>query len=199
MSLLLETIRINKGKPENLKFHEERITSSQLVLEGLRLLPPLEEIIEDSPAPPKGIFKARLVYNRDLYKIEFLRYKKVQITSLYVRKENSLYYPFKFADRSKLNKLKENLGPKTEALIVIGDRITDTTFTNVALWDGKKWLSPMYPLLKGTRRALLIQQGSIELQDIKLSQLMNFEKVKLFNAMIPWDEALEIPINQIHS
>lgn len=199
MSLLLETIRIKQGKPENLKAHEERISQSQLALEGVRLLSPLEEIFDETPPPASGLYKARIIYNNDLYKIDYHEYCKAIINRLQVCQEKTIYYPYKFANRWRLNSLKKTFPNHTEALIVIGDRITDTTFTNLAFWNGKKWLSPKFPLLQGTMRASLIDQGIIELYDINLSQLMDFEKVRLFNAMMPWDESIEIPISQVYS
>ncbi|MCK5820259.1 MAG: aminotransferase class IV [Bacteroidales bacterium] len=197
MSLLLESIRINQGKPDNLSAHEERISRSQLALEGIRQLPPLEKIFKSTPPPNTRLLKARIVYNSDMYKIDYHEYSRAIIKSLQVCQEKSIYYPHKFANRRRLNNLKKTFPKYTEALIVIGNRITDTTFTNLAFWNGKKWLSPMYPLLPGTRRASLINQGLIELHDIQLSQLMDFEKVRLFNAMMPWDEAIEISISQV--
>ena len=197
MSLLLETIRINQGKPDNLDAHEERINHSQLALEGVRMLATLEEIFDETPPPATGLYKARIIYNKDLYKIGYQRYKKPLIKKLQVCQIESIYYPYKFANRCKLDCLKQKLPHQTEALIVVGERITDTTFTNLAFWTGKKWLSPKYPLLYGTRLASLIDQGLIELHDIILSQLKDFKKVRLFNSMMPWNEAIELPIDQV--
>jgi len=197
MSLLLETIRIDQGKPENIEAHEERISRSQIALEGHRLLCPLKEIFEETPPPVSELYKARIEYDNDLYQIDYQKYSKANISSLHVYRDNSIYYPYKFANRYQLNRIKKICPEHAEVLIVVGDRITDSTFTNLAFWNGEKWLTPKYPLLPGTRRANLIDQGIIELNDIKINQLMDFEKVKLFNAMMSWDDAIEILISQV--
>lgn len=198
MSLLLETIRIIEGKPQNLSAHEERITRSQLALDGERLLSPLEEIFDETPPPLFGILKARIIYNHDLFKIEYQSYQKAKINKLKIHRENSIYYPHKFADRSAFESIKKSLSEYTEALIVIGERVTDTTYTNLAFWNGNKWLTPEFPMLQGTMRSLLINQNTIELMDISVNDLDNFQKIRLFNSMMPWDEAIEIPISQVY-
>lgn len=197
MSLLLETIRVNQGKAENLQAHEDRISHSQLALEGIRMLAPLPEIFEENPPPSSGLLKARLVYNHDLYKLEYSDYQKKEIQGLKIWQDQSIYYPFKFANRSLLECMKKSLPEHTEALIVIGDRITDTTYTNVAFWNGKKWLTPQYPLLKGTMRDSLLKKRVLEIQDISLPMLENYERIRLFNAMMPWEEAIELPVYSI--
>lgn len=197
MSLLLETIRFSNGIPENLNYHEARITMSQIALDGSRRLDSLTSIFEDTPPPPEGLIKGRLTYNRDLYKIEFSEYVKANILHLRIFEANKLYYPFKFANRDMFQRIHDDMPPDAEALIVISHRITDTTYTNVALKRQEKWYTPINPLLKGTRRAQLLEDGIIQLEDIFLDKLPDFEAIKLFNAMIPWDEAIEIPISQI--
>lgn len=198
MSLFLETIRIVEGKPQNLAAHENRITRSQLALDGSRLLSPLPEIFDETPPPHFGIHKARIIYNHDLYKIEYHHYEKAKIDSLQVYHEKSIYYPYKFANRCMLECIKSGLPENTEAMIVVGKRITDTTYSNLAFWDGSKWLSPKYPLLPGTMRSLLIDQKIIELMDIGIDDLKTFKKVRMINAMMPWDEAIELPISQVY-
>lgn len=197
MSLLLETIRITKGIPENLSCHEDRITKSQLALDGLRRLPPLIEIFEDHPPPEIDVQKARVIYNRDLYKINYQEYTKKAVKTLQIWQTGSIYYPFKFANRQLFENIKQKLPEFTEALIIVGDRVTDTTYTNVAFLKDNRWFTPANPLLTGTQRCALLQKEIIEPADIRLRDLENFSKIRLFNAMIPWDESIELPSKAI--
>ena len=163
----------------------------------MRLLPPLHEILEDNPPPASGLFKCRLVYNRDLYKIEYVKYRQLTITKIKIHQTETLYYPYKFANRQRLEQIKASLSKETEALLIIGDRITDTTYTNVALLKDKIWHTPAHPLLKGTRRCSLLKAGTIQPSDIRMKDLDHFSKIRLFNAMIPWESAIELNVKDI--
>ena len=49
------------------------------------------------------------------------------------------------------------------------------------------WLTPKNPLLKGTSRARLIDEGKLIESDIKVQELRSFSQVALLNAMIDFD------------
>ena len=66
--------------------------------------------------------------------------------------------------------------------------MTDTSFTNLAIYDGTDWLTPKHPLLAGTKRAWLLQRGIIREADITLADLLKAPKVSLFNSMIDFGE-----------
>jgi 4-amino-4-deoxychorismate lyase len=87
-------------------------------------------------------------------------------------------------------------GLENEAVIIKNNRITDTTYANLALWNGSEWHTPLYPLLKGTKRQLLLQSNQIVEQDILVTDLMRYQKVSLINAMLELGE-LEIMIGRI--
>jgi 4-amino-4-deoxychorismate lyase len=197
MSLLLETIRIKDGIAENLDIHDERVTASQLAVDGLRRLDPINEILADYPPPGKGLIKARLIYNKDLFKIQYQKYVKSKISKLVLWETNSIYYPFKFANREIFDKIKKRLPAESEAIITVQGRITDTTYTNLAFKQNKHWYTPEHPILKGTQRAYLLNAKIISLADITVKDLPSFDSVRLFNAMMPWEESIELSINNI--
>ena len=58
------------------------------------------------------------------------------------------------------------------------------------------WYTPEAPLLKGTKRQQLLDQGMIYLDDIKYRDLQDFGSIRLFNAMIEFGE-IEIPVSVI--
>ena len=74
--------------------------------------------------------------------------------------------------------------------------LTDTSFTNVAVFDGERWLTPKHPLLLGTKRASLLERQVIKEADISVETLMKAQKVSLINAMIDLGE-IEISIANI--
>ena len=80
------------------------------------------------------------------------------------------------------------MGDCDEIIIVKNGLITDTSFTNLALFDGNRWLTPKPPLLLGPKRAQLLEAGIIEEAELTLEDLRKAEKVSLFNAMIDFGE-----------
>ena len=73
----------------------------------------------------------------------------------------------------------------------------DISFTNLAICDGKHWVTPRQPLLHGTKRAGLLDKGIIQEADITLEDLRNANKTSLFNAMIEFGE-MEIAIENVY-
>ncbi|MGH2645634.1 MAG: hypothetical protein ACRDE2_16915, partial [Chitinophagaceae bacterium] len=106
-------------------------------------------------------------------------------------------YHLKFANRECFTRLKSGLQEGSEILIIKNKLLTDTTFTNVALFDGTKWFTPEVPLLEGIQRNFLINEGIIFAEEIRLKDLYFFKKIKLFNAMINWDEAPVLDISSV--
>jgi 4-amino-4-deoxychorismate lyase len=58
-------------------------------------------------------------------------------------------------------------------------------------------VTPSTPLLPGTARARLLQEGAIVQDEIKVRDLGRFTKVAIINAMVDLDEANTISIENI--
>ena len=102
--------------------------------------------------------------------------------------DDTISYSYKSCDRSQLNALAAKKGDCDEIIIVKNNLVTDTSFTNLAISDGNCWLTPRQPLLLGTKRASLLNQGLIKEADITAYDLKRAERVRLFNAMIDFGE-----------
>jgi 4-amino-4-deoxychorismate lyase len=59
----------------------------------------------------------------------------------------------------------------------------------VAFFDGSSWLTPSTPLLPGTQRAFLLENGVIHEAALQEIDLTGFSHIKLFNAMMDWERA----------
>ena len=123
-------------------------------------------------------------------------YSKHKLTSSGRRRHDNTY-GYKSTDRSRLNALVAQKGNCDDIIIVKHGLLTDTSFTNLAIFDGKHWVTPRHPLLPGTKRAALLDKGMIQKADITLEDLRNTNKVSLFNAMIDFGE-IEIAIENVH-
>ena len=62
--------------------------------------------------------------------------------------------------------------------------------------DAADWYTPLHPLLKGTKRAELLDKGVLKEKEIKKEELSSFSAVRLFNAMIGWG-AIEFPVANV--
>nr|WP_275940542.1 aminotransferase class IV [Wolinella succinogenes] len=93
-------------------------------------------------------------------------------------------YSSKFTDRSALEVLLAQRGEADEVIILKGEEITDTSFSNLALWDGEVWLTPQNPLLAGTARARLIDEGVIKEARLGERELREARALALLNAMM---------------
>ena len=103
----------------------------------------------------------------------------------------------KSTDREALNRLFACRGERDDILIVRRGLLTDTSIANIALFDGKDWFTPKLPLLRGTCRTALIDNGIIKEKDIRPEELSSYSFVRLFNAMIKWG-ALEFSTGTIY-
>ena len=178
--LLLETIRIEEGKTANLSYHQARCDISRKKLFHSTDKLKLSSIIE----PPKtGLYRCRILYAEALHSIEYIPYTPKKIETLKIVPSN-IEYNFKFANRDALNALLESNQDVDEVIIEKNGCLTDTTISNIAFFDGKQWFTPDKPLLEGTMRAKLIDDGFLEPKEIRKEALSSYSQVALINAMI---------------
>jgi len=197
MCLLFETIRIHNGVPENLHYHQARLNQAmQHFFEGV---PPIDLLhhIEAPAGCKQGIFKCRVTYGRQVISIDFEPYTPKVIATLKLVEDNSISYSYKFADRTALNALREKRGDCDEILIVKNGLVTDTSYSNIAFYDGLRWVTPSTPLLRGTLRSFLLHQGLISEADISLTDLRHYSKARLINAMLPLGTGNDIQTSKI--
>lgn len=195
----IETIKIKDGKAQALSYHQERMerTIRHFFPALCRVsMPSLEDLV--IPKEGMDFYKARVVYGEQgVETVEYAPYRMREIDSLQVVKDETIEYHFKSTDRTRLNALAARKGGCDEIVIVKHGLVTDTSFTNLAIYNGNHWLTPKHPLLPGTKRAYLLDQGIIQEADITLQDLQNAWKVSLFNAMIELGER-EVLIKNIH-
>lgn len=183
----VETIRLTDGAADNLNYHQARmdVTASHF-FPGLTL-PSLERIVDKFH--PRGLNKLRVVYGET--GIEFAEctpYVVRNIGSLKIVDGGDIDYSFKSTDRSQLNRLKALAEGCDEVVIIRGGLVTDTSFTNIAIFDGHSWLTPENPLLKGTRRASLLDRGLITEAAVTVDDLRSAQRIRLFNAMVEFGD-----------
>ncbi len=192
--LFIETMRIENGNIANLPFHINRMRQTTLeVFHTEPVLTPVNNLVI-----PPGSQKCRIIYGREIKSIEFSNYHPRQIHTLQlVEASADLDYHLKYADRSQLTKLFEQRNDCDEILIIKDGLITDTSFSNIVLTDGQRFVTPTSYLLPGTMRAALLQSGAITATQIRPDDLHRYTHIALINAMLPLHTLPLIPVQNI--
>lgn len=178
--MLLETIRCEGGIPLHLSYHQNRLETSLQSL-GIDKTYDLQTLIRP---PDHELYRCRFVYDANHYAIEFLPYIPKQISSLKLIHADDIEYSLKYAERKDLNLLYENRAECDDVLIVQNGLLTDTTIANIALYIDGKWLTPDTPLLMGTTRARMIDEGLIHPTSLKVNDIDKATKIAILNAMV---------------
>ena len=110
---------------------------------------------------------------------------------------DTISYGYKYADRSALDILYNLRGNCDDILIVIMGCITDSYYATVAMWDGERWYTPDTPLLPGTMRASLLEQGVLKASRLLAGELHRFQFIRLINAMHSLEEGPEISVDAV--
>jgi 4-amino-4-deoxychorismate lyase len=192
LSLLLETIKIEDGNIENIAYHQLRFDKSRKELFNISHNTDLYSLIK---APQKGLFRCRILYDKEIRSIEYIPYIAKEIKKLKIITSN-IDYRYKYTDRVELNSLLEIESEYDEIIIEKNGYLTDTTISNIAFYDGSKWQTPTYPLLEGTVRAKLLDEGFLHKKKIKKEELKNYSKIALMNSMIGF-KILEVSLDDL--
>ena len=197
MCRLFETIRIENGQPRYLPRHEERIKRARQELWGIAEGFGLVNILKVPAEFTTGTVRCNVIYEKELIDITFRFHHKRPVGSLKLVYSNTLDYPMKYFNRAELEALFAMRGDCDDIIIVKNGLITDTSISNLIFYNGVKWYTPAYPLLKGTCRDRLIFEGKIIPVDIRPEDLQKYQGCKLINAMREMEEEEMIPIGRI--
>lgn len=194
---LFETIKILDGVPQYLGWHQKRFEWSFLQLYRRKPKVKIEEILVVPSEFELGVVKCRFCYNDHSWSVSFQNYQPKVIESFQLIYNNTIAYSLKYSDRKALASLVDLRGACDEIIIIKDGFITDTSYSNLIFLNGKEWYTPAQPLLNGTNRARLIDQGIIKIAEIKIDDLSRFSKFKMINAMLDHDTQPAFDISAI--
>lgn len=196
MSQYIETILSEHGVIQNLRFHQARLDKTLAGLAGSTGID-LETVLNKITIAKAAKNKIRLLYDaKGVLEITQQEYRQKEINSVRLVDIGEKEYAYKHADRSWIYQLVEEAGTD-EIIMVKNGCITDSSIANLAFYNGRNWYTPATPLLEGTRRASLLELQRIQPISIPVSSLQKFSHFKCFNAMIGWEESLEMDISLI--
>lgn len=184
----IETIKIENGAIRQLNQHLNRMYASS----GIE--------IADLDVPEewrRGVVKCRILYSDTIESITFMNYVYPVIRSLRMVNSSDMEYDKKYADRSGLDKLFAQRNGCDDILIVRDGMITDSYFCNVVFENGDGLFTPEECLLRGTKRAQLIESGVITTRSISVVDIQRFTRVRLINAMIELEDDITVDIQSI--
>ena len=185
MCRFIETLRSENGTLCRLSYHQARAERTlRYCLPGT----PIPQLAEAAAALPKlpGVAKVRIIYGaKGVINSSVTPYVPKPVTSLKLIANNTIDYTFKAEDRSQLQALHARRGLCSDVLIVRNGYLTDTSYANIALFDGLRWITPAHPLLCGTMRQSLLDSGWMTTEELTPADLPRFTQLTLINALLP--------------
>jgi len=182
----LETIKVVDGKALHIEYHQARYES---VLDEFHASKyhSLEKLLTD--APKEGLFRCRIVYaSEGVLCVSYHPYVKRSIEKIKLIEVPAAFeYAKKYANRRELDAFFEQREHCDDVLMAQDGFVKDTTIANIALLREGVWYTPKSPLLKGTTRQRLLDNGKIEEVQIKVDELYEYESLALMNAMVDFD------------
>jgi len=185
-----ETIKVQKGEIQNLSFHNDRLNHTIQKNFGIDAKIDLSEHIQQKDFSKE---RCRVLYNKAIKEIQFFTLLPRKIQSLKILHTN-ITYNFKNTDRDDINKLFTKREACDDILLIKKDLVTDTSIANIAIHDGKQWITPKSPLLKGTFRASLIKKQFLLEKDVKIKDIKKASRFALMNALIGFQEIKALKI-----
>jgi 4-amino-4-deoxychorismate lyase len=198
MCLLFETVKVQHRQLYNIETHNLRAARSRRIIFGLEENFDLGDYISLPDNLDDGLYKCRIVFARTVQTVEFQRYVPKTIRTLQLVHNDMIQYEHKYLDRSCFEKLLYNANAD-DILIVQHGFVTDVSFANIVFYDGRKWVTPSRPLLQGTKRQILLENGTIREEEITTKDLARFTHASLINALLDLHESPVIPIANIFS
>lgn len=143
----------------------------------------MNDKIEIPDSVNNDLYRCRVSYTHEIEKIEFFKYELKHPHKIKIVEDNSIDYSYKYENRSIFSGLVEQNIGFDDVIVSQNGLLTDATYSNLALFDGKYWITPKNYLLNGTKRAFLLDNYQIIEKEVKVSDLQNFTKIAFINAM----------------
>jgi 4-amino-4-deoxychorismate lyase len=183
MCQLIESVKIHNRQLYNIEAHNNRVSYSRRAIFALENKLDLRDHIILPDTLDNGLYKCRVIYAEEVQKVEFLPYAPKPVRTLRIVHNDVIQYQYKLLERSFIDDLL--LGANADDILILRQGyITDVSHANIVFFDGKNWLTPARPLLYGTKRQILLEQGVIQSREILYKDLKRFTRAALINAML---------------
>ena len=167
MCRFVETIRLQNHELCNIALHQLRYeNTARRFFDSGYALEDIAKVVSQF-SERGGVNKIRIVYDESGVVLTSCEpYTMKNIKTLRLVECNDIDYTYKYADRSELDKAMTMRGNCDNVVIVRNGLLTDTSYTNIALYDGKHWLTPARERrYKSGRREKVFPFGNVQRHD----------------------------------
>lgn len=140
----------------------------------------------------EGRTKCRFLYDEKSFAVSYEAYVMRTVTRV-TMVEAHIHYDVKKTDRSIFENYAKMMAPEEMVVFTEDGYLMDSLFSNVVLFDGKRWITPTTCLLRGVKREYYLETGFITLREVRVSDLPSYTSLGFINAMIDIGE-LVVPI-----
>ncbi len=163
-----------------MEYHNRRCNHAREVLFGVKTQLDIGKYLVP---PSDGLLRCRVLYEREILSVEYLPYHPKNIQKI-AFVEHPVEYAFKYADRKIFEQILKQLPGCDDAIIIRDGMLRDTTIANIAFLENGRWITPLNPLLEGTTRQRLIDEGFLTPRNIYLENIGQYDGFALMNAMV---------------
>ena len=180
MSLFFETIKVIQGEIQNLSYHNKRLNYTIQQNFGIDADIDLSNFVQQEDF---SLERCKVIYDTHIQKIQFFPLVPRKFHSFKIV-ETNITYNFKNVDREAIEALLSEKGRCDDIIMIKDGLITDTSIANIAIYDGKEWITPKTPLLKGTFRESLLEKQLLLEKDVKIKDIKDAPRIAVMNALI---------------
>ena len=187
---VFESINVIHGEAQHLIYHRQRMQRTAFALWGIQTsYHNLSQAI--GALPCSGQWKCKVAYHHEQLDVTMQPYHIQPLQKLLAIEQNDIAYPYKYTDRQVFDSYAHWITPGSDILFLRQGLLTDTMYANVILWDGHQWFTPATPLLQGTKRQFLLDQGLLIERNIMIQDILHYQQISLISAMLnPGDRTL---------
>ena len=194
MYRLVESIRLKNRQLQNVQWHNKRFNETRQQLYGVSDSVDLRQVVVIPESLQDIVYKCRVLYGKQIEAVEFQPYTPKKVKTLQLLEDNEIDYRYKYENRLDFDHLLAGKGLADDILIVKNGCVTDTSYSNIVFFDGKRWVTPDTFLLNGTQRQRLLAEGAIDVAHITPADLKYYSQAKLINAMLDFEETESVVI-----
>lgn len=187
MSLLVETIRIEKGRIRLMPFHNARANRSRRELFGSMKDIDLRAFVDKGKIPPGDLIKCRILYDDQIHEVQYAAYPARIISQVQILDGQGVEYHHKWVERPQLDQLFQKRKKGMDEICILDPLgyVTDAYYFHFLFEKENKWFLPRTYLLPGVMRTYLLQKSKAELRSIHVTEINAFDKIHLINALNP--------------
>lgn len=182
---LFETLCIDAGEVKNIELHQARYERSlrEYYEKSAVKIFDLFSLIQVPTALQNQLVRCRIDYNNEQVQVQYFEYTRKIYRTFKPIICDEIDYGLKYANRDLMNTLFAQRGDCDEIIIIKHGKVTDCSIGNLIFRQGNQWVTPDTPLLQGTQREKLLQEGKIQEMTIYAKDLEKFDEIRLINAM----------------